>query len=223
MLFRFSFQSVLKMTFKGIIDLVEMKAYVYYDDLGKDIRVEEIPDDLKDKADEYHAAIARSMLLKQDEDLMEKYLDGQELTIEEIKSCIRKATIANEMVPVTCGTSYKNKGVQKLLDAVIDYMPSPLDVPPIKGVDPDTDEPCVRHSSDDEPFSALAFKIATDPFVGKLCFFRVYSGTVNAGSTVLNATKDNKESTWSYPSDALKPQKRHRNSLCWRYRCCCWS
>ena len=179
-------------TFKGIVDLVEMKAYVYYDDLGKDIRVEDIPEDLKEKAEEYHASLLEQVA-EQDEELMMQYLDGEELTIEEIKASIRKATIANEMVPVTCGTSYKNKGVQKLLDAVIDYMPSPVDVPAIKGINPDTDEPCVRHSSDEEPFSALAFKIATDPFVGKLCFFRVYSGTVNAGSTVLNATKDNKE------------------------------
>ncbi len=179
-------------TFKGIIDLVEMKAYVYYDDLGKDIRVEEIPADLADKAKEYHDQLIECVA-EQDEALMEKFFDGQELTIEEIKGCIRKATIANAMVPVVCGTSYKNKGVQKLLDAIVDYMPSPLDVPHIKGVNPDTDEEEERPSSDDEPFSALAFKIATDPFVGKLCFFRVYSGTVEAGSSVLNATKDNKE------------------------------
>ena len=179
-------------TFKGIIDLVEMKAYVYYDDLGKDIRVEEIPEDMKEKAQEYHEAMVEHVA-EQDEELMMKYLDGEELTIEEIKTCIRSATIANHMVPVTCGTSYKNKGVQKLLDAIIDYMPSPLDVPAIKGVNPDTDEEEERPSSDEEPFSALAFKIATDPFVGKLCFFRVYSGSVNQGDTVLNATKDNRE------------------------------
>ena len=178
--------------FKGVIDLVEMKAYVYYDDLGKDIRVEEIPEDMKEKAAEYRESLMEHVA-EQDDALMEKYFAGEEITIDEIKACIRKSTIANTMVPVVCGTSYKNKGVQKLLDAVVDYMPSPLDVPPIKGVDPDTGEETVRHSSDDEPFSALAFKIATDPFVGKLCFFRVYSGTVNAGSTVLNATKDNKE------------------------------
>ncbi len=178
--------------FKGIIDLVEMKAYVYYDDLGKDIRVEEIPEDMKEKAQEYHEAMIEHVA-EQDDELMEKYFAGEELTIEEIKTCIRKACIANEMVPVCCGTSYKNKGVQKLLDAIIDYMPSPLDVPAIKGVNPDTDEECERPSSDDEPFSALAFKIATDPFVGKLCFFRVYSGVVNQGDTVLNATKDNRE------------------------------
>ncbi len=178
--------------FKGIIDLVEMKAYIYYDDLGKDIRVEEIPEDMKEKAQQYHDDMVEHVA-EQDEDLMMKYLDGEELTIEEIKACIRKSTIANEMVPVTCGTSYKNKGVQKLLDAIIDYMPSPLDVPAIKGVNPDTEEEEERPSSDDEPFSALAFKIATDPFVGKLAFFRVYSGVVNQGDTVLNATKDNRE------------------------------
>ncbi len=179
-------------SFKGIIDLVEMKAYVYYDDLGKDIRVEEIPEDMADKAAEYHEKLLEAVA-EQDDDIMEKYLGGEALTIEEIKMCIRKATIANAMVPVTCGTSYKNKGVQKLLDAIVDYMPSPLDVPAIKGVNPDTDEEEDRPSSDNEPFAALAFKIATDPFVGKLCYFRVYSGKVDAGATVLNATKDNSE------------------------------
>ncbi len=179
-------------TFKGIIDLVEMKAYVYYDDLGKDIRVEEIPADMLEKAQEYHDALVEQVA-EQDDALMEKFFDGVELTVEEIKGCIRKATIANKMVPVVCGTSYKNKGVQKLLDAVIDYMPSPLDIPPIKGVNPETGEETERPSSDKEPFAALAFKIATDPFVGKLCFFRVYSGTVDAGSSVLNANKDNNE------------------------------
>ncbi len=178
--------------FKGIIDLVEMKAYVYYDDLGKDIRVEEIPEDMKEKAQQYHDEMVEHVA-EQDEALMEKYFEEGELSIEEIKACIRKATIANEMVPVVCGTSYKNKGVQKLLDAIIDYMPSPLDVPAIKGVNPDTDEETERPSSDSEPFAALAFKIATDPFVGKLAFFRVYSGVVNQGDTVLNATKDNRE------------------------------
>ena len=178
--------------FKGIVDLVEMKAYVYYDDLGKDIRVEEIPDDLKEKAEEYHQELMEHVA-EQDDALMEKFFNEEEITIDEIKACIRKSTIATKMVPVTCGTSYRNKGVQKLLDAIVDYMPSPLDVPSIKGVDPETGEEVFRHSSDSEPFAALAFKIATDPFVGKLCFFRVYSGTVNAGATVLNATKDNKE------------------------------
>ena len=178
--------------FRGIIDLVEMKAYIYYDDLGKDIRVEEIPEDMKELAQKYHDEMVEHVA-EQDEALMEKYFEEGELSQEEIKSCIRKATIANHMVPVTCGTSYKNKGVQKLLDAIIDYMPSPLDVPAIKGVNPDTEAEEERPSSDDEPFSALAFKIATDPFVGKLAFFRVYSGVVNQGDTVLNATKDTRE------------------------------
>lgn len=178
--------------FKGIIDLVEMKAYIYTNDIGTDIKVEDIPEDMKEIAQKYHDEMVEHVA-EQDDALMEKYFEGEELTQEEIKSCIRKATIANHMVPVTCGTSYKNKGVQKLLDAIIDYMPSPLDVPAIKGVNPDTDEEEERPSSDDEPFSALAFKIATDPFVGKLAFFRVYSGVVNQGDSVLNATKDTKE------------------------------
>ena len=179
-------------TFKGLIDLVEMKAYVYYDDLGKDIRCEEIPEDMKELAEKYHTEMIEHVA-EQDDALMEKYLMGEELTIDEIKTCIRKSTINNTMVPVTCGTSYKNKGVQKLLDAIVDYMPAPTDVPAIKGVNPETEEEDVRHSSDTEPFSALAFKIATDPFVGKLCFFRVYSGTLTAGSPVYNSTKDNTE------------------------------
>ncbi len=179
-------------TFKGLIDLVEMKAYVYYDDLGKDIRCEEIPEDMKELAEKYHTELIEHVA-EQDDALMEKYLMGEELTIDEIKTCIRKSTINNTMVPVTCGTSYKNKGVQKLLDAIVDYMPAPTDVPSIKGINPETEEEDVRHSSDTEPFSALAFKIATDPFVGKLCFFRVYSGTLTAGSTVYNSTKDNTE------------------------------
>ena len=179
-------------TFKGLIDLVEMKAYVYYDDLGKDIRAEEIPEDMKELAEKYHTEMIEHVA-EQDDALMEKYLMGEELTIDEIKTCIRKSTINNTMVPVTCGTSYKNKGVQKLLDAIVDYMPAPTDVPSIKGINPETAEEDVRHSSDTEPFSALAFKIATDPFVGKLCFFRVYSGTLTAGSTVYNSTKDNTE------------------------------
>ncbi len=179
-------------TFKGVIDLLEMKAYVYYDDLGKDIRVEEIPDDLKEKAQQYHDDMIEHVA-EQDEEIMMKYLDGEELTIDEIKLCIRKATLANHMVPVVCGTSYRNKGVQKLLDAIVDYMPSPVDVPAIKGVNPDTDAEEERPSSDEEPFAALAFKIATDPFVGKLCFFRVYSGVLEKGSTVYNASKDDNE------------------------------
>ena len=179
-------------TFKGIVDLVEMKAYVYYDDLGKDIRCEEIPEDMKELAEKYHTEMIEHVA-ELDDNLMDKYLSGEELTINEIKDCIRKSTIANHMVPVTCGTSYKNKGVQKLLDAIVDYMPAPTDIPPIKGVNPETEEEEVRHSSDDEPFAALAFKIATDPFVGKLCCFRVYSGTIEAGSTVYNSVKDSNE------------------------------
>ena len=178
--------------FKGIVDLVEMKADVYYDDMGKDMRVEEIPADMADIAAEYREKLLEAVA-EQDDELMEKYFSGEEITIEEIKSVIRKATIANTMVPVCCGTSYRNKGVQKLLDAIVDYMPSPLDVPPIKGVNPDTEEEDCRLSSDEEPFAALAFKIATDPFVGKLAFFRVYSGTVKAGETVYNSSKDSNE------------------------------
>jgi elongation factor G len=179
-------------TFKGIVDLVLMKAFVYYDDQGKDIREEEIPEDMMALAAEYHIKLLESVA-DQDDHIMNKYLEGDEVTVDEIKICIRKATLANAMVPVACGTSYKNKGVQNLLDAVIDYMPSPIDVESIKGVNPDTDEEEVRMSSDSEPFAALAFKIATDPFVGKLCFFRVYSGSLNAGSAVYNANKDNNE------------------------------
>ena len=178
--------------FKGIVDLVEMKADVYYDDMGKDMRVEEIPADMIDIANKYRAELVEAVA-SLDDDLMEKFLMEEEITTEEIKAVIRKATIANEMVPVCCGTSYRNKGVQKLLDAIVDYMPSPLDVPAIKGVNPETEEEVTRPSSDSEPFAALAFKIATDPFVGKLAFFRVYSGTVKAGDTVYNSSKDSNE------------------------------
>ena len=178
--------------FKGIVDLVEMKAYVYCDDLGTDIRVEDIPENMKELCAEYHEKLMESVS-EQDDSLMEKFLNGEEMPIDDIKICIRKATLCNHMVPVCCGTSYKNKGVQKLLDAVVDYMPSPIDVPPITGVNPDTGEEEERPSSDSEPFAALAFKIATDPFVGKLCFFRMYSGTVNAGSQVFNSVKGNNE------------------------------
>ena len=179
-------------TFKGIIDLVEMKAEVYYDDLGKDMRDEPIPEDMMELAQKYHDELIEAVA-EQDEELMEKYFNGEELTIEEIKRTIRKATIANTMVPVTCGSSYRNKGVQKLLDAIVDYMPAPTDIPAIKGINPETEEETCRHASDDEPFSALAFKIATDPYVGKLCFFRVYSGMIKAGTTVYNSSKDNNE------------------------------
>ena len=179
-------------TFKGIVDLVTMKAEIYYDDLGKDVREEDIPEDMMELAEKYHTELIEHVA-EQDDELFEKYLGGEELTVEEIKDCIRKSTIANHMVPVCCGTSYKNKGVQPLLNAIVDYMPAPTDVPAIKGINPDTEEEETRPSSDDEPFAALAFKIATDPFVGKLCFFRVYSGTVDAGSTVYNSVKDNNE------------------------------
>ena len=179
-------------TFKGIIDLVEMDADIYYDDLGKDMRVEEIPADMVDLANEYHEKLMDAVSMF-DEEIMEMYLDGQEVPQDKIRAAIRKATIANEMVPVTCGTSYKNKGVQKMLDAIVDYMPSPTDVPAIKGVNPSTEEEEERPSSDNEPFSALAFKIATDPYVGRLSFIRVYSGTLNTGTQVLNSTKKQKE------------------------------
>uniref|UniRef100_UPI002D7F47D8 elongation factor G n=1 Tax=Oscillibacter sp. TaxID=1945593 RepID=UPI002D7F47D8 len=179
-------------TFKGIIDLVEMDADIYYDDLGKDMRVEEIPADMVDLANEYHEKLMDAVSMFDDE-IAEMYLDGQEVPQAKIRAAIRKATIANEMVPVTCGTSYKNKGVQKMLDAIVDYMPSPTDVPAIKGVNPNTEEEEERPSSDDEPFSALAFKIATDPYVGRLSFIRVYSGTLNTGTQVLNSTKKQKE------------------------------
>ena len=179
-------------TFRGIIDLVNMEADVYYDDLGKDIRVEPIPEDMVDLANEYRTQMIESVA-ETDDALFEKYCAGEEITTEELKKAIRAATIANKIVPVTCGTSYKNKGVQKLLDAIIDYMPAPIDVPAIKGVNPDTGEEEERISSDEEPFAALAFKIMTDPYVGKLCFFRVYSGKIAAGETAYNTNKHQRE------------------------------
>ena len=181
-----------ELEFRGIIDLVTMEAEVYYDDKGLDIRIEPIPDDMKELAQKYHEELIEAVA-EQDDALMEKFFDGEELTVDEIKNCIRKATIANEMVPVCCGTSYRNKGVQMLLDNIIAYMPAPTDVEAIRGTNPETGEEEDRHSSDTEPFAALAFKIATDPFVGKLCFFRVYSGTVSAGTTVYNSVKDTDE------------------------------
>ena len=177
--------------FKGIIDLFEMQAYIYNDDKGDDITVTDIPEDMKDDAELYRTELVEK-ICELDDDLMMMYLDGEEPSVEELKKVLRKATCECQAIPVCCGTAYRNKGVQKLLDAVIEFMPSPLDIPPIKGVDMDGNE-IVRHSSDDEPFSALAFKIMTDPFVGKLAFFRVYSGTMNSGSYVLNATKNKKE------------------------------
>ena len=179
-------------TFRGIIDLMTMEADVYYDDLGKDMRIEPIPAEMQDKAEEYRANMIEA-IAETDEDLFEKYCNGDEITVEELKVALRRATIDNKIVPVVCGTSYKNKGVQKLLDAVIDYMPAPTDIPAIKGINPETEEEDCRHASDDEPFSALAFKIMTDPFVGKLCFFRVYSGVIEKGSAVYNSTKDKEE------------------------------
>ncbi|MBE6637147.1 MAG: elongation factor G [Ruminococcaceae bacterium] len=179
-------------TFRGIIDLMNMEADVYYDEMGKDMRVEPIPADMLEKAQQYRNEMVEAIAAT-DDDLMEKFLLDIELTVEELKAALRKATIANQLVPVVCGTSYKNKGVQKLLDAVIDYMPSPLDIPAIKGVNPVTDEEDERKASDEEPFAALAFKIMTDPFVGKLCFFRVYSGTIEAGSTAYNPEKKARE------------------------------
>ena len=178
--------------FKGVIDLLKMKAYVFYDELGKDMREEEIPADMVDLANEYHEKLMDAVS-DVDDEIMEMVLMEEEVPIEKIKAAIRKATIDNTMVPVTCGSSYKNKGVQEMLDAVVDYMPSPLDKKGVKGINPETDEEDFRPASDDAPFSALAFKIATDPFVGKLCYFRVYSGTLEKGTTVLNSTKKTRE------------------------------
>ena len=179
-------------SFKGIIDLVEMDADIYYDEMGKDMRVEPIPEDMMDLAQEYREKLLDAVSMF-DDDIMEKYMEGEEIPAEQIRAAIRKATCAVEMIPVVCGTSYKNKGVQKLLDAIVDYMPSPLDIPAIKGVNPDTDEEDERHPDDNAPFSALAFKIATDPYVGRLSYVRVYSGHVSTGSSVLNSTKRQKE------------------------------
>jgi len=178
--------------FRGIIDLINMEADVFYDDLGKDMRTEKIPDDMLEQAEEYRNQMIESAA-ECDEELFEKYCGGEEISVEEIKTAIRKATLANHLVPVVCGTSFKNKGVQKLLDAIVDYLPSPLDVPPVVGTDKDGEVEILRNADDNAPFSALAFKIMTDPFVGKLCFFRVYSGTLNAGDTVWNATKGKRE------------------------------
>ncbi len=178
--------------FKGVIDLIKMKAYVFYDELGKDMREEEIPADLVDLANEYHEKLLEAVS-DEDEQIMELFLEGEEIPQQMIKDAIRKATISVKMIPVTCGTSYKNKGVQELLDAIVDYMPSPLDKKAITGVNPETDEEDSRAADDSAPFSALAFKIATDPYVGKLCFFRVYSGTIEAGKTVMNTTKHSRE------------------------------
>ena len=175
-------------TFRGIVDLINMEADVYYDDLGKDVRVEPIPEDMVDLAEEYRQNMIES-IAETDEELFEKYCCGEDITVEELKKALRVATIDNKIIPVVCGTSYKNKGVQKLLDAVIDFMPAPIDVPNITGINPETEEEEERPSSDNEPFAALAFKIMTDPYVGKLCFFRVYSGSIAAGETAFNPKK----------------------------------
>ena len=177
--------------FKGIIDLFEMKAYIYNDDKGDDISIVDIPEDMKDDAELYHTELVEK-ICELDDELMMRYLDDDIPSVDEMKAVLRKATCECTAVPVCCGSAYRNKGVQKLLDAILEYMPAPTDIPPIEGTDLDGN-PIVRHSSDDEPFSALAFKIMTDPFVGKLAYFRVYSGTMNSGSYVLNATKDKKE------------------------------
>ena len=179
-------------SFRGIVDLVEMNSRVYYDDLGKDMRTEEIPDDMKELAEEYREKLMDAVS-DFDDEIMEMYLEGEEVPVEKIKAAIRKATVSVKMVPIVCGTSYKNKGVQKLLDAIVDYMPSPLDIPAIKGINPKTGEEEERHSDDNAPFSALAFKIMTDPYVGKLGFFRVYSGTFESGNAVMNSTKGQRE------------------------------
>ena len=178
--------------FRGLIDLVEMNADVYYDEMGKDMRVEEIPEDMRELAEEYREKLLDAVSMFDDE-IMEMYLEGKEIPTAKIRAAIRKATVAVEMIPVVCGTSYRNKGVQKLLDAIVDYMPAPTDIPAIEGINPKTDEEDKREPSDDEPFSALAFKIMTDPYVGRLSFFRVYSGTLNTGSSVLNSTKNVRE------------------------------
>ncbi|MBR2897293.1 MAG: GTP-binding protein, partial [Oscillospiraceae bacterium] len=178
--------------FRGVVDLVRMRAFVFYDELGKDMREEDIPEDMQELAEEYREKLLES-LADQDETIMELFLEGKPIPEKMIKSAIRKATIAVKLTPVCCGTSYRNKGVQELLDAIVDYMPSPVDIPAITGMNPKEDVEETRESDDSAPFSALAFKIATDPYVGKLCFFRVYSGSLKAGSTVLNSTKNHRE------------------------------
>ncbi len=194
--------------FRGMVDLVEMNARVFYDDLGKDMRTEEIPEDMRELAAEYRDKLLEAVS-DFDEEIMELYLEGEEVPADKIKAAIRKATVAVKMVPVVCGTSYKNKGVQKLLDAIVDYMPSPLDVPPVDGTNPKTDEVETRAADDEAPFSALAFKIMTDPYVGKLAFFRVYSGTLETGKTVMNSTKGTRERV----GRILQMHANHREDL----------
>ena len=194
--------------FRGIVDLVTMDARIYYDELGKDMRTEPIPEDMLELAQEYRTKMLEAVA-DFDDDIMELYLEGEDIPADQIRAAIRKATVSVSMIPVTCGTSYKNKGVQKLLDAIVDYMPSPLDIPPVSGTNPKTDEECTREASDDAPFSALAFKIMTDPYVGRLSFFRVYSGTLETGKTVLNSTKDQRERL----SRILLMHANHREDL----------
>ena len=195
-------------SFKGMIDLVDMNAIVFYDDLGKDMRVEEIPEDMRDLAEEYRDKLLEAVS-DFDEEIMELYLEGEEVPTDRIRAAIRKATVSVEMVPVVCGTSYKNKGVQKLLDAIVDYMPNPLDIPAIEGINPKTEEPEIRSADDSAPFSALAFKIMADPYVGRLSFFRVYSGTLETGKTVLNSTKGQRERV----GRILQMHANHREDL----------
>jgi len=204
--------------FEGIIDLVEMKAYYYLDDLGTRSEAREIPDEYKEQAEELHTRLIEAVA-ELDEELMMKYLEGEEISVDELKAAIRKGTCNVEFYPVLCGSAFKNKGVQLMLDAVIDYLPSPIDVPPIKGVIPDTEEETVRKSSDDEPFAALAFKVMTDPYVGKLTFFRVYSGTLSSGSYVSNSTKGKRERIgripdWTYSTNARESPRRNSNGIC---------
>ena len=206
--------------FKGIIDLVEMKATFYGNELGTDVSEGEIPEEYKEKAQEYREKLIEA-LAELDEELMEKYLGGEEVSNEEIKAAIRKGTLAVQFYPVLCGTAFKHKGVRKMLDAVIDYLPSPLDIPAIKGILPDSEDEVERHADDSEPFSALAFKVMTDPYVGKLTFFRVYSGTLNAGSYVQNSTKGKRERVGRILQ--MHANSREEISSCtrWRYRCSC--
>jgi elongation factor G len=190
--------------FQGIIDLIEMNARMYKDDLGKEIEITDIPEDMMELAEEYRLNLLEAVA-DQDEELMMKYLEGEDISVEELRAAIRKATVSVEMIPVVCGSSYKNKGVQPLLDAVVAFMPSPLDIPAIKGILPDSEEEDERPADDTAPFSALAFKIMTDPYVGKLAFFRVYSGVLKSGSYVYNSSKGKKRENWTYPKNACKP------------------
>jgi len=208
--------------FVGIIDLMKYRAFIYKDDLGKDIEETDIPEDMADIAQKYRNEMVEA-ICETDEELTMKYLEGEEITEEELKAALRNAVINVQIIPVLCGSAYKNKGVQKLLDAIIAYMPAPTDIPAIKGINPDTGEELEKHTSDTEPFAALAFKIAADPFVGKLTFFRVYSGTLNSGSYVYNSIKGKKRTYWTYCADACQFTSRNRESIFRRHSSCCWS